>query len=608
MANPSMNSYGLGGPLVSVFPAPIVSKVNPTTQDFAEVGQVWINTLTFASYVLTGFDSGEAQWVTNPAGGGAGVFTDLTATGVITLDSAAAGNVFLLQTTGAVSDIDIDSQLSSVNIVAGEAVADAIRINATNGGIIMSSTLDMQINSAAVFELISAGDLSINSTDGIVTVFSNDDVADCVVIKADAGPSENVLIQSTQGITPASISILSIAGGIELDSVIASKFEVTGAGQDLTLFGNGGSVIIKSNEDTADAITLQTGGGMDETIFINNQQGTDQASIFLAADVGGVTLITAAAGKDVNLTSTLGSVVATGGLDGAGAISLITDGGAAETILINSTEGTTPTSINITSTLGGVTLLASAAAKNVTLTSTLGSVIATGGLNGAGAASLIANGGANETAVVHSTQGTTATSVNISSALGGVTLSTAAAAKNVTLTSTLGSVIATGSLNGAGAASLIANGGANETVLVESVQGTLATSVNVSSTLGGITLTANAAAKDITLNSVLGSVSVSAAEAAADAIVLNASNAASGIQVTTGTNGLNITSGALGMASGILLTQSAQTAAVQVGMGAPGHAAPQGTLYLRTDGTGVNDRAYIKVAAALTWTAIVTVA
>lgn len=44
------------------------------------------------------------------------------------------------------------------------------------------------------------------------------------------------------------------------------------------------------------------------------------------------------------------------------------------------------------------------------------------------------------------------------------------------------------------------------------------------------------------------------------------------------------------------------------GTGAPGAIAPQGSLYLRKDGTGVNDRAYINTDGAATWTAIVTVA
>lgn len=44
------------------------------------------------------------------------------------------------------------------------------------------------------------------------------------------------------------------------------------------------------------------------------------------------------------------------------------------------------------------------------------------------------------------------------------------------------------------------------------------------------------------------------------------------------------------------------------GSGAPSMAAPKGSLYLRTDGTGVADRAYINTDGSTTWTAISTAA
>lgn len=47
---------------------------------------------------------------------------------------------------------------------------------------------------------------------------------------------------------------------------------------------------------------------------------------------------------------------------------------------------------------------------------------------------------------------------------------------------------------------------------------------------------------------------------------------------------------------------------ITAGAGAPAGVAPQGSLYLRTNGTGTNDRAYINTDGATTWTAIVTVA
>lgn len=44
------------------------------------------------------------------------------------------------------------------------------------------------------------------------------------------------------------------------------------------------------------------------------------------------------------------------------------------------------------------------------------------------------------------------------------------------------------------------------------------------------------------------------------------------------------------------------------GSGAPTASAPQGSLYLRTDGSGTNDRAYINTNGSTTWTAITTAA
>jgi hypothetical protein len=48
--------------------------------------------------------------------------------------------------------------------------------------------------------------------------------------------------------------------------------------------------------------------------------------------------------------------------------------------------------------------------------------------------------------------------------------------------------------------------------------------------------------------------------------------------------------------------------AICMGSGAPTLSAPKGSLYLRTDGSGVADRAYIATDALGTWTAISTAA
>lgn len=53
---------------------------------------------------------------------------------------------------------------------------------------------------------------------------------------------------------------------------------------------------------------------------------------------------------------------------------------------------------------------------------------------------------------------------------------------------------------------------------------------------------------------------------------------------------------------------TAGTLGIYFGSGAPTVSAPKGSLYLRTDGTGVGDRAFINTNGATTWTAITTAA
>jgi hypothetical protein len=57
-----------------------------------------------------------------------------------------------------------------------------------------------------------------------------------------------------------------------------------------------------------------------------------------------------------------------------------------------------------------------------------------------------------------------------------------------------------------------------------------------------------------------------------------------------------------------LLVSSTANFGVFFGSGAPTISAAKGSLYLRSDGSGVNDRAYIATNSSGTWTAITTVA
>jgi hypothetical protein len=62
-----------------------------------------------------------------------------------------------------------------------------------------------------------------------------------------------------------------------------------------------------------------------------------------------------------------------------------------------------------------------------------------------------------------------------------------------------------------------------------------------------------------------------------------------------------------GGASAFLATSTAGLG-IYFGSGAPTVTAAKGSLYLRTDGTTTNDRAYINTDGATTWTALTTAA
>jgi hypothetical protein len=63
-----------------------------------------------------------------------------------------------------------------------------------------------------------------------------------------------------------------------------------------------------------------------------------------------------------------------------------------------------------------------------------------------------------------------------------------------------------------------------------------------------------------------------------------------------------------GTAGAGLLMSSVANFGVFFGSGAPGLSAAKGSLYLRSDGSGVNDRMYVNTNGSTTWTAVVTVA
>ena len=96
-------------------------------------------------------------------------------------------------------------------------------------------------------------------------------------------------------------------------------------------------------------------------------------------------------------------------------------------------------------------------------------------------------------------------------------------------------------------------------------------------------------------------------------------NATTGTVTVTGTIGAAITatstvtarSGSAltaGGAAGFIATNTANSMGIYFGSGVPTVSAAKGSLYLRSDGTTTNDRAYINTNGTTTWTALTTAA
>ena len=89
---------------------------------------------------------------------------------------------------------------------------------------------------------------------------------------------------------------------------------------------------------------------------------------------------------------------------------------------------------------------------------------------------------------------------------------------------------------------------------------------------------------------------------------LGAATSVTTVSATGAVTALSGSAATAGGAAGFLATTTAAGLGIYFGSGAPTVAAAKGSLYLRTDGTTTNDRAYINTNGSTTWTALTTAA
>src|SRR3990167_4982789 len=329
--------YGMGQALIQLPPRPIVARRDPTTRDLAQIGSMWINTVTGVFFGLSRVVAGAASWVSTPAAG-ATILASLTVTG------------------------------------AGGIIVDVGNIDVTLGDINVGGNVDITGNLDVAGVLTFTGDLDLTSA-ALIDLTSTLNAAPSIYLHANGGVLEQIRIHADQGTSVNSIELDSDDGGITLVSGLASadaiNLSATGGGVDID---GALQVNIASSQNAADAIVINaSAGGIDitntgtagEDIDISSTGASVNLSasenvadaIVLNASAGGIDITAAGApGEDIDITNTAGSVNITAGESAANSIVISSTIGGIDITCAGAAAGedldllATGSSVNITST------------------------------------------------------------------------------------------------------------------------------------------------------------------------------------------------------------------------------------------------------------------
>lgn len=467
-----LGAYGSKGGTIKLLPPPISAQRAPTSGDdsYAQ-GQEWYDN-SVTPPVLYKYD-GEGNWEV----GGVDEATT-SAFGIVQLATLAE-----LQGGSAPAGAYVPTANDVATVIAGVVVGAVPPATTTQQGIVELAT-DAQV----------------------ITPFTTD-VPNTAIqpsnITAMFAAPEPIGATTPNSGAFTNIAATGVGTGNILTSDTASSFGVTGAGIDVTVDSASGRVVINGEEAAADAVRiLSAAGGLDVDVALQMNLASSQNAadaIRIVASAGGIDVdAVGAAGEDINITNTGGSIV------------LSATESAADSILIQSTAG----GIDITAT-------GAAAGEDIDII-TSASVNITSTENNAGAVIVRANGGTSERVTLLASQGTAADSINLESTAGGVTLtSNLATADGINLSAVGGGIDVDAALQ----------------INIASSQNAV-DAIRIISSAGGIDIDAvGAATEDINITNTGGSVVVVATESAGDAIRMNASGVAGGFDIDAGTGG-----------------------------------------------------------------------
>jgi len=456
----------------------------------------------------------------------------------VTISNASAYPAVQFTTTGAGADITGTSDKWSISKVGVFSFANAETLdNATDDKFEFNSndkedfTLDLSgtnvigfasdteaitLEFNALDRLTGIEDITFDAEAANITLTADGSTEDLTISQAGAVDASLILTSAGTSTTDALI-INTDTGSIDLNSAdnldidvadnitvdtAGGAVTVTSVGGDITLDASDSSVIIRGTEAAADAVLIvadTAAGGID----ISSQADIDITTV-------------GAAGEDISITNTGGSVN----------ISATEEDAAAVTISAGGTAG----GITVGYGTGNMVITGTGASADFTLDADLISIDGTGTsnitfTNGAGEDVTISTAGAADHSLIFQATGTAADAMQIITTAGGldITNNGAAGGEDIDVNSVSASV----------------NIFANESA---------ADSIVLSSRIGGIDILAEGAAagEDIDIIATGSSVNITATEAAADAIKLSVATtvaSASVIDIATTDGGITVAAG-----------------------------------------------------------------
>jgi hypothetical protein len=352
--------YGYPNPQAGLQQEPIVAKRDPLVSDAAEIGSIWVNTVSQSYFILCSSIGGVNTWTSTT--GGSEVLTALTVNpGNITVTSGdvniTAGDLNMAPgSASALGSLNAGTTTlgSTLNVTGAATFGSTVEVL---GNTDLDGNLDVTGNVTVNgdFDLTSAAALSFTTT-------SNTNPA--ISFTANGGALETIVLTSTQGTSADSIELSSALGGISLNAGSATGSDVTiassnAAGGIVLTAGTGGIELEVANGP----LTVTTGTGalnigadaFAKAITIGNVIGA--TSVAIQSGTGG---IVGTSTGFINFAAGGGFAIAATGIIGiessAGIINIgnnavaqninIGTGAAARVITIGNVTSTTAVAIN----------------------------------------------------------------------------------------------------------------------------------------------------------------------------------------------------------------------------------------------------------------------